>query len=335
MLRSPVRLPGHNPDMTRKLDPQARLLMDIVARKAAPAFHTLDVAKAREETRKLHAYGSPALPAVAASHDLSIPGPAGIPLGARLVRPAGSSAEAALPLLVYYHGGGWTVGDLDSYDSLCRLLANRARCAVLSVDYRLAPEHPFPAAVDDADAALAWAATHAAELAIDPARIAVGGDSAGGNLAAVAALLARDRGGPPLVLQLLIYPATDQNSERPSQRQFGRGYLLDLESIRYFQHKYLRHARDYQDWRASPLLAPDLAGLPPALMLTAGFDPLLDDCIAYADRLQAAGVPVRHRCFDGMVHGFITLGRLFTVADEAITLAADALAAAFAATEAP
>jgi acetyl esterase len=321
--------------MTRKLDPQARLLMDIVARKAAPAFHTLDVAKAREETRKLHSYGSPEAPAVAACRDLEIPGPAGSCLPARLIRPAGSAAGDRLPLLIYFHGGGWTVGDLDSYDSLCRQLANRAGCAVLSVDYRLAPEHPFPAAVDDADTALVWAAAHADELGIDPGRLAVGGDSAGGNLAAVAALLARDRGGPPLVLQLLIYPATDQISERPSQRQFGRGYLLDLESIRYFQHKYLRHARDYADWHASPLLAPDLAGLPPALVLTAGFDPLLDDCIAYAERLQAAGVPVRHHCFDGMVHGFITLGRLFTAADEAIALAADTLAQAFAAAESP
>jgi acetyl esterase len=198
------------------------------------------------------------------------------------------------------------------------------------VDYRLAPEHPFPAAVEDADLAVRWVADQAAELAVDPRRIAVGGDSAGGNLAAVAAILARDRGHPRLAFQLLIYPATDQGSERPSQRQFGRGYLLDLESIRYFQHQYLRHARDHADWRASPLLATDLSGLPPALIITAGFDPLLDDCVAYADRLEAAGVAVEYRCYEGMIHGFITLGKLFTAAGEAITLAAAALDAALA-----
>jgi acetyl esterase len=315
--------------MTKRLDPQARLLMDVVARKAAPAFHTLDVARAREETRKLHLYCSPDLPAVAASIDIGIPREHGDPLPARLTRPAGSTAGNPLPLLIYFHGGGWTVGDLDSYDCLCRLLANQAACAVLSVDYRLAPEHPFPAAVEDADLAVRWAADQAAQLVVDPRRIAVGGDSAGGNLAAVAAILARDRGQPPLVFQLLIYPATDQGSERPSQRQFGRGYLLDLESIRYFQHKYLRHARDYADWRASPLLAADLSRLPPALVITAGFDPLLDDCIAYADRLAAAGVPVEYRCYEGMIHGFITLGKVFPIAGEAIALAATALEAAF------
>jgi acetyl esterase len=232
-------------------------------------------------------------------------------------------------LLVFFHGGGWTVGDLDSYEPLCRTLANEARCAVLSVDYRLAPEHPFPAAVDDAYAATFWASEHAGMLGVDRARIAVGGDSAGGNLATVAAILARDRGGPALVFQLLIYPATDQGSERPSWQQFGRGYLLDLESVRYFQNKYLRHARDYDDWRASPLRRHDLTGLPPALVITAGFDPLLDDCVAYVQRLRAAGVDVEYCCYEGMVHGFFTLGKMFAAAGEAIQRAAGALTRAF------
>jgi acetyl esterase len=230
---------------------------------------------------------------------------------------------------VFFHGGGWTVGDVDSYDPLCRALANKAQCSVLSVDYRLAPEHPFPAAVDDAYMATRWASEHAGDIGVDRSRIAVGGDSAGGNLAAVTAILARDRGGPSLVFQLLVYPATDQGSERPSWQQFGRGYLLELESIRYFQKKYLRHGRDYRDWRASPLLRKDLTGLPPALVITAGFDPLLDDCVAYVEHLRAARVEVEYHCFEGMVHGFLTLGRMFTAADEACDVAARALFGAF------
>jgi len=312
----------------KTLDPQAKVLMDIVARAAAPAFHTLDVAKAREETRKLHAYFSAEAPAVGSVREMAIPHQ-GATIPARFYRPLGSPARSTLPLLVFFHGGGWTVGDLDSYDPLCRTLANEAQCGVLSVDYRLAPEHPFPAAVDDAYAATAWASEHARELGVDAARIAVGGDSAGGNLAAVTTILARDRGAPALVFQLLVYPATDQGSERPSWQQFGRGYLLELESIRYFQKKYLRHARDYHDWRASPLLRSDLAGLPPALVITAGFDPLLDDCVAYSQRLRAAGVEVEYRCFDGMVHGFLTLGKMFAAAGEASKLAARALTKAF------
>ncbi len=316
--------------MSKQLDPKARLLMDIVARAAAPALHTLDVARARDETRKMHLYFGPEAPAVGAARDLAIArddGDGSIP--ARFYRPAAAAAAERLPLLVFFHGGGWTVGDLDSYDVLCRTLANQAQCAVLSVDYRLAPEHPFPAAVDDAYAATRWAHRCSEQLGIDPARIAVGGDSAGGNLATVVALLARDRGAPPIVFQLLVYPATDMCSERPSQRQFGRGYLLELEAIRYFQHKYLAHARDYRDWRASPLLRDELAGSPPALIVTAGFDPLVDDCIAYADRLREAGVDVEYRCFDGMIHGFLTLGKMFADSGLAIELAARALARAF------
>jgi acetyl esterase len=316
--------------MSKTLDPQAKVLMEIVARAAAPAFHTLDVVKARSETRKLHACFSPEPPAVASVLEMEIPrvGEGGV-IPARCYRPMGSRPEARLPLLVFFHGGGWTVGDLDSYDPLCRELANKAQCSLLSVDYRLAPEYPFPAAVDDAYTATVWAREHAHELRVDGARIAVGGDSAGGNLAAVTAILARDRAGPSLVFQLLVYPATDQRSERPSWQQFGRGYLLELESIRFFQNKYLRHVRDYDDWRASPLLREDLAGLPPALILTAGFDPLLDDCVAYADHLRAAGVKVEYHCFDGMVHGFLTLGKMFSAAREASDLAARALVQAF------
>ena len=316
--------------MRHKLHPQAKALMDIVARAAAPAFHTLDVPKAREEVRKMFAYFGADPPPVASVRDLTMPCADGSGrINLRLYRSFESAPHERLPLLVFFHGGGWIAGDLDAYDSLCRALANQALCAVLSVDYRLAPEYPFPAAVEDAYAATLWAERHAAELAIDVGRVAVGGDSAGGNLAAVTAICARDRAAPRLVFQLMVYPATDQCSERPSQRQFGRGYLLDLEAIRYFQHKYLLHPRDYLDWRASPLLREDLAGLPPALIISAGFDPLLDDCTAYAERLSAAGVAVEHRCFDGMIHGFMTLGKMFTMAGEAVDLAASALRDAF------
>ncbi len=159
--------------------------------------------------------------------------------------------------------------------------------------------------------------------------MAVGGDSAGGNLAAVTAIAARDSGAPRLALQLLVYPATDQRSKRPSQRQFGRGYLLDLESIRYFQQQYLRHAGDYDDWRAAPIVRQDLAGVAPALIISAGFDPLVDDCLAYAEHLRAAGVAVEYRCFEGMIHGFFTLGKFFTAAGEAVDLAARSLTEAF------
>ena len=316
--------------MTDKLHPQAKALMEIVARAAAPAFHTLDVPKARQEVRKMFAYFGADPPSVASVRDLTMPCPDGsMRINLRLYRPFASAPHECLPLLVFFHGGGWIAGDLDAYDPLCRVLANKTPCAVLSVDYRLAPEHPFPAAVEDAYAATLWAEQHAAELAIDVGRIAVGGDSAGGNLAAVTAIISRDQAAPRLVFQLMVYPATDQCSERPSQRQFGRGYLLELEAIRYFQHKYLLHPRDYRDWRASPLLRKDLAGLPPALIISAGYDPLLDDCIAYAEHLHGAGVAVAHRCFDGMIHGFMTLGKMFTAADEAVDVAAQALRDAF------
>lgn len=317
--------------MSNKLHPEAKALMEIVARAAAPAIHTLDVPKAREEVRKMFAYFGADPPPVASVRELRMPCPEedASSIDLRFYRPLSSAPAEILPLLVFYHGGGWIAGDLEAYDALCRMLANRALCAVLSVDYRLAPEHPFPAAVNDAYAALVWAQQHAAELAIDGRRVAVGGDSAGGNLAAVTAIMARDQGAPPLAFQLMVYPAIDQCSERPSQRQFGRGYLLELEAIRYFQHKYLRHAGDYHDWRASPLLREDLAGLPPALIITAGFDPLVDDCVAYAEHLQAAGVAVEHRCFVGMIHGFMTLGKMFAAADEAVDTAAEALRLAF------
>ena len=234
-----------------------------------------------------------------------------------------------LPALVYFHGGGWTIGDLDTHDVLCRQLAVGARCMVLSVDYRLAPEHPFPAAVDDCFAALRWTAQNAAKLGIDARRIAVGGDSAGGNLAAVVALLARDAGGPAIRYQLLIYPATDQRGGTASHERNGRGYLLTREAMDFFRAAYLPRPEEWTDWRASPLLAPSLAALPPALVMTAGFDPLVDEGRAYADKLRAAGAKVEYREYADMVHGFLLFGGVLDTANAAVTDCCAALREAF------
>jgi acetyl esterase len=244
----------------------------------------------------------------------------------RSYRPA---AEGLLPALVFFHGGGWTIGDLDTHDVVCRQLSLGARCAVFSVDYRLAPEHPFPAAVDDCFFATKYLSERAAEFKVDPARIAVGGDSAGGNLAAVVALMARDQAGPPLACQLLIYPATDQRCEFPSHARNGEGYLLTREAIRFFRAGYLPNQKDRTDWRASPLLASSHAGLPPAFVLTAGYDPLVDEGRAYAERLAAAGVEVSYREYSDMVHGFVLFGGIVDAAGTAVAECCEQLRRAF------
>jgi acetyl esterase len=200
----------------------------------------------------------------------------------------------------------------------------------VSVDYRLAPEHPFPAAVDDTLAALRWVQRESAELGIDAARLAIGGDSAGANLAAVAALAARDAGGPALAFQLLIYPATDQRQGAPSHAALGEGYLLTRDSMHYYRRHYLPEAAQYEDWRASPLLHPDLSRLPPAFVLTAGYDPLRDEGLAYAQRLTDAGSRSTQLCFERQIHGFITMGRVIGEANDALRLCAAALRAALA-----
>jgi acetyl esterase len=235
----------------------------------------------------------------------------------RSYRPAGAGKTEVLPALVYFHGGGWTIGDLDTHDPLCRELANGARCEVFSVEYRLAPENPFPAAVEDCIAATQFVSGYSKS-----ARIAVGGDSAGGNLAAVVALHARDewktRGRPALCFQLLIYPATDQNMETESLRRNGQDYLLTVPMMERFRANYLPRAADYADWRASPALARSHAGLPPALVLTAGFDPLLDEGRQYAELLARAGVEVAYRDYPDMIHGFILMGGVLNTANAAV-----------------
>jgi acetyl esterase len=246
----------------------------------------------------------------------------------RIYTPLDANAEV-LPGLVFFHGGGFVLGDLDTHDGLCRALANESGCRVVSVDYRLAPEHPFPAAVEDSIAAVDWIATNASALGIDASRLAVGGDSAGGNLAAVAAMLAKQRGAPKLGFQLLIYPVAQLGgAETASMRENGKGYFLEKASMEWFTRLYCPDATRRTDPRLSPLLARDLSGLPPAYVVTAGFDPLRDEGKAYADKLDAAGVPVTYVNYPGMVHGFFSFRGLVPKAREAVAAAGGALRAA-------
>jgi acetyl esterase len=295
------------------LDPQARALIELMVQRQVPPVHTLSPGQARRMYLERRFYTQPEPPAIAEVRALQTD--TGVPL--RLYRPAGSEP---LPVLVYFHGGGWVIGDLDTHDVLCRLLSLAAGAAVVAVDYRLAPEHPFPAAVEDCVAATRWVRGQAVALGLDPARLAVGGDSAGGNLAAVVSIALRDAGEAAPALQLLIYPATDQRALAPSHTANGQGYLLTSESIDYYRSRYLPDPAQWADWRASPLLAADLARLPPALVLTAGYDPLRDEGRQYADALSAAGNRVQYVCFERQVHGFITMGRVIDEARTAVAL---------------
>lgn len=315
------------------LDPRAASLLAMLHRIDAPQLAQLPLDVARHNFQKLmFAYREPP-EAVLAVEKLVIPRReiAGGPVLARLYRPlttGAAEAPEALPVLLWLHGGGWMLGDLASYDSLCRALANAAQCAVLAVDYRLAPEHPFPAGLDDAWWALRWLRSATHSMGLDADRIAIGGDSAGGNLAAVLAYFARDA-ELPLCLQYLAYPAMDQLSESASMRLYGERHFLDRASLRWFRQNYLSNEADALDWRASPLLAPDCYGLAPALIQTAECDPLTDDAAAYAQRLLAFDGALNYRQYAGMVHGFLTMGKLFPQARQAIDEAAAALRLAF------
>jgi acetyl esterase len=262
---------------------------------------------------------------VAVVEDRTAPGPAG-PIPLRIYRPL---PAGTLPALIYYHGGGWVGGDLDTHDALCRAVANAAQCAVIAVDYRLAPEHKYPAAADDAYAAAGWAREHAAELQIDGRRIAVGGDSAGGNLAAAISLMARDRHEPIPCLQVLLYPIVDYDLTTASYKEFAEGYTLSRAAMQWFWRHYLPHDGDARQPYAAPLQSTDLRGLPPALVLTAEYDVLRDEGEKYAERLLAAGVPTELTNYHGMIHGFISRPKLFDSARAAIAQIAAALKRAF------
>ena len=295
------------------LDPQARHALDLAAAAGRPAVETLSPEEARRHYKEGRAAVVPPPAPVALVENLTIPGPGG-PIPVRHFRPAGTAAGAILPALIWYHGGGWVMGDLDTHEGICRALANAAGAAVVSVDYRRPPEAKFPAAVDDAYAVLAWLAENGDRLRIEGTRLAVGGDSAGGNLAAVTALLARDRGGPALRHQVLVYPVTDFARGHASYREHAQGFGLTAAAMAWFIDQYLNNAGEARDWRASPLLAPDLRSLPPAFVVTAEHDVLRDEGRAYADALRGANVPVVHRPFDGMIHGFLGMGRLIDAA---------------------
>jgi acetyl esterase len=273
-------------------------------------------------------------PDVAEVRDLACPGPAG-DIALRLYHPAPGGPP--LPGIVFLHGGGWVAGNLDTHDHIARLLADGTGAAVVAVDYRIAPEAPFPAAPDDASAALRWTAANAAGLGVDPALLAVAGDSAGGTLAAVAAREARDADGPDLVYQALIYPATDLTGyppgpgcPYPSRTENGDGYFLTLDAIAWYTERYVPDPAARRDPRASPLHAPDLAGLPPALVLTADFDPLRDEGEAYARALAEAGVPATTARINGGFHGMFGMGAFVSVGRQAEQVVVTALRSAFA-----
>lgn len=264
--------------------------------------------------------------------DRTFPGPAS-PVPVRIYTPNGTPTGASggpFPCLVYYHGGGWVFGDLDGVDSICRAVANRAGCKVVSVDYRLAPEHKFPAPFDDCYAALKWVANHGSEIGVDARRLAVGGDSAGGNLAAAVTIKARDERGPAIRHQVLVYPVTNHDFGTASYSSNAEGYLLTRAMMRWFWNHYLSSAEDGRNPCASPLIAQSLADLPPALVLTAEFDPLRDEGEAYAARLENAGVNVRLKRYEGLIHGFWQMPGVFPIALDAAADVASDLRAAFA-----
>ena len=312
------------------LHPQARAYLDLVSPPGMPELHQLPMTVPEIRALVLSMFsarhaGTP-IP-MARVENRTIPGPAGaVPV--RVYRPTDDAAP--LPALMYFHGGGWVILGLDSHDAPCRALARDARCVVVSVDYRLAPEHKFPAAPEDCYAATRYVAEHAAEFGADPTRIAVGGDSAGGNLAAVVCLMARDRGGPRLAHQLLIYPATDAANQWPSVRDNATGYMLTKATMDWFWNHYRASEADAHDPYASPLCAARHDALPGATILTAEFDPLRDEGEAYGERLRAAGSTVSITRYAGMIHGFYGLFAFFDDAYRASDEAAAALRAAFA-----
>ena len=306
------------------LDPQVQAVIELVIKSGRPAYHTLSPKDARQLFRETRPASTPTPPQIGAVTNVVAETDAGaIPV--RLYRPAGADAGTPLPTLVYFHGGGWVIGDLETHDVLCRQLTAEAAMMVVSVDYRLAPEHKFPAAADDAWAATRWIVANAGRLGVDTRRLAVGGDSAGGNLAAVVALMARDAGAPSIACQVLLYPVTNVGTETQSYRDFADGYLLTRDSMRWFFDHYLASSDQAADWRVSPLRARSLAGVAPALVVTAGFDPLRDEGEVYAQALRAAGVRVDYICYGGMIHGFVPMGRLIDAGNRAVSHIATSL----------
>jgi acetyl esterase len=306
------------------LDEDVKMLLSLLAAPGAPSLTSMSVEDARANMRNLTSLrtGAEELPRV---ENRTIPGPHGdIP-----VRLFAASTEKDLPILVYFHGGGWVLGDLDTHDGTCRTLAKQIGGIVVSVDYRLAPEHKFPMALDDCYAATVWVHANAAGIGGDPRKLAVGGDSAGGNLSACVSLKARDEGRPRIVHQLLVYPVTDARFDTASYRDNSEGYFLSRSDMQCFWDHYLATDGDAENPYAAPLRSSDLRGLPSATVITAEFDPLRDEGEAYARKLKDAGVPVELRRYDGVIHGFFSMGDMITKGKTAVQFATDALRKAY------
>ncbi|HEV2370616.1 MAG TPA: alpha/beta hydrolase [Streptosporangiaceae bacterium] len=303
------------------LDPQVQAMRDRLAAEGARPLYTMSVEEAREADLKAIRNGAGGTEPVGHVSDREIYGPEG-----RLpVRVYSPETRGPWPLLVYYFGGGWCLGTLDTSDDVCRRLTNAAGCVTVSVGYRLAPEHKFPAAVEDCYAGLAWAAAHAAGFGADPDRLAVAGDSSGGNLAAAVTLLARDRGGPTIAHQVLVCPITDYRADTPSMREVTDPLFFNPNSVAWYWDMYLASSGDGENELASPLRATDLTGLPPATVITAEYDPLCDEGERYAQRLREAGVPTQLTRYEGMVHGFFTMTGTLVAARRAVKQAAASL----------
>ena len=307
------------------LDPQAEALLKSMQESGAPPFN----ACSPEDARTMYDQGSELVkgdpPEPHSIETLEIPGVQGN-ITTWVYKP---SAKENLPMLVFYHGGGFVIGSLESHDTVCRSLCVEAQCIVVAVEYRLAPENKYPAALEDAWSATEWVADNANLLGGDPARLAIGGDSAGGCLAATVALIAKESGGPKISKQLLIYPCTDMTRRYESHRTFGEGYRLTSDLIEWFYNHYFSEEDDVESWKASPLNSTKLEGLPPTFLISAGFDPLQDEAEAYADKLMRAGVSTKHSHYEGMLHGFITMPGVMDKAKEALTECAQELTLIF------
>lgn len=306
------------------LNPQAKAFLDQAAASGAPPLNAMPIAEARQALNAL--FIPEQKEAIHKVEDRKIPGPGGHQIPLRIYIP---EAKGQLPVLVFFHGGGWVLGDIESHDNVCRELANKAGCIVVSVDYRLAPEHKFPHAPEDCYAATKWVALNAASFGGDPARIAIGGDSAGGNLTAAVAQMAADRGAPGFVYQLLIYPVTNYAFDTPSYRENADGYLLTRDMMQWFWKQYLSNDEDGKNAYASPMQAREVRRVAPAFVITAEFDPLRDEGEAYGERLKKEGVPVEIKRYDGAIHGFFSFGHIMDQGKQAVADAAARLRQAF------
>lgn len=319
--------PGVDPQAWQRLKPHVRDFLRSVMRKTRPSMQQLPFDRAREAYAMGSCVLEPTPPLLALVQDLQIPRRSGESMRVRLYATQ-EAKQGALPLLVFFHGGGFVVGSIDTHDAQCRVLCHASECAVVSVDYRLAPEHKFPAAFEDCWDAVRWLADNAAAWGLDASRMAVGGDSAGGTLAAACAVQAAQQ-GLPLRLQLLFYPGMQAVPHTPSRQLYGKGFLLDEEQIQWMFHAFARSTADFADWRFAPILADDVSGVAPLWLGLAECDPIVDDSLLWADKLRAAGVPVDVELYHGVIHEFIKLGRAIPEAQLALRDAAQVLRKAF------